>query len=130
MKLLNNIAMVRIEDHSDRSETKSYYILRDWLDRYYPEIGITFGCVGQIGPGYGTYEDCSWFFFTKVWDHRVNRSYDNCHSYFVGQSLNMEQRVIDGDLSYLGNSLVYWINNTVLPDLGKPCTRTKGKQGW
>lgn len=122
--------MLCIEDYSNRTKTKPYYILRDWLRQQYPQIDISFGCVGQIGPGYGTYEDCAWFFFTKVWDHREKRLYDNCHSYFVGQSLNMEQLVIDGDLSYLGNSLIDWIRITVLTDLEKPCTRIKGKQGW
>jgi len=130
MKLKSNCQLVKIEDKSDTGKSNTYRTLLGWLRQQYPEVEISFGCVGQIGPGYGTYEDCSWFFFTKVWDHRSKRMYDNCHSYFVGQSLNMEQLVIDGDLSYLGNSLAYWVNNTVLPDLGKPCTRTKGRQGW
>ena len=126
------IERAKIEDNSGGGEVKAYRTLLKWIDYQYPQIGISFGYTGNIGQGYGTYEDCSWFYFTKVWDHRRQRTYDNCHSYFVGQSLNMEQLVIEGDLSYLGNSLVSWINHTVLPDLDKPCTRNLKRQqmGW
>ena len=34
----------------------------------YPTIGLTFGYIGNCGPGFGdtTYDDRSWYFFTDV----------------------------------------------------------------
>lgn len=100
------------------------------LQTRYPAVGLSFGYIGNVGAGYGTYDDLYWYYFTNVWDHRENRHFDNCHKYLVGRTPRKDEQATDGDLSNLTRTLERWINNTVLPDLGKPCTRTKGKQGW
>lgn len=95
------------------------------LKAEYPQIELSFGYIGQVGKGYGTYEDLSWYFFTKVWDHRPNRFYSNCHSFSIGQTArknNMEQDPVA--IKEAKRDIVGWIKDVVLPDLGKPCSRT------
>ncbi|MDB4490241.1 hypothetical protein N9045_01860 [bacterium] len=101
-------------------------ILKD-LKTKYPQVELSFGYIGEVGKGYGTYEDLNWYFFTKVWDHRPNRFYKNCHSFGLGQTArkdSMEKNPVA--LKEAKRDIIGWIEGVVLPDLGKPCTRTAG----
>ena len=95
------------------------------LSQRHPDIGLSFGYVGNVGKGYGTFADLQWYFFTKVWDYRDGRMYDNCHSRVIGLTAKMEQIERAGDFSSLSNDLSIWIKFTVSPDLGKPCNRSE-----
>jgi len=93
------------------------------LQARYPSIGLTFGYHGNVGKGYGTYDDLHWHFFTNVWDQSPKALYANCHSYSVGlteQKINWET---SGDLSVLSLRLSRWIEDKVLADVGKPSRR-------
>ncbi len=101
------------------------------LKAKYPQIKLSFGYVGNVGKGYGTWDDLNWTFFTKVWDHRPRRSYDKlgylsatCHAFGLGQTArkdSMEQDPVA--IKEAKRDIIGWIEGVVLQDVGKPCTR-------
>jgi hypothetical protein len=88
------------------------------LQQQYPEAGLSFGYIGNVGRGYGTYDDLQWFFFTKVWESNPG-FYRNCHSFSIG--LTPQKRETDAEA--LLPKLIEWLNTKVVPDYGTPCTR-------
>lgn len=94
------------------------------LKAEYPQVELSFGYIGEVGKGYGTYEDLNWYFFTKVWDHRPRRTYDNCHSFGLGQTARKDSTEQDpAAIKEAKRDIIGWIEGVVLQDLGKPCTR-------
>jgi len=95
------------------------------LQTEYPEIELSFGYLGNVGKGYGTYNDLSWYFFTKVWDHRPGHSrWGNCHSFGLGLTPRKNDIEQDqGSLKETKRDIIGWIEGTVEKDIGKPCTR-------
>jgi hypothetical protein len=93
-------------------------VLKD-LQELYPEAGLSFGYIGNVGRGYGTFEDLEWYFFTKVWNSSHDGFYRNCHNFRIGLTPKMrETSPLD-----LMPELVKWLDNKVVPDYGTPCTR-------
>jgi hypothetical protein len=108
---------------NSREEAKKdpYRVILMRLQEKYPEIGLSFGYIGNIRHNHQK-EDIArlqWSYFTKIWDHRPHRIYDNCHSFLIGVTETKENRMPED----LENQLEQWIQNTVLQDIGKPCTR-------
>ena len=92
-------------------------VLKDLKEKY-PEAQLSFGYIGNVGRGYGTYADLEWSFFTKVWESNPG-FYRNCHSFRVGNT----QKKNDTDPEALLPKLIEWLEQKVVPDYGTPCTR-------
>jgi len=106
------------------TEKDPYRTLLAELQQAYPEAGLSFGYIGNVGKGYGTYDQLQWFYFTKVWESNPG-FYKNCHSFSVGQTPQKEAT----DPETLRDALVDWLENKVVPDYGTPCTRHFSNKG-
>lgn len=82
----------------------------------YPQVGLTFGYIGNCGPGY---DDRSWFVFTKVERGRSMFGHMERFNYSLGRDVNaVTVTYLPSDPSWRGNYKLtpeQWASKTTRP---------------
>lgn len=99
----------------------TFEAIRDELKPQYPEAGLSFGYIGNMGFGHGDYDQREWRFFTTVWDTGSKRS-NNTHSFRLGDTARKTDVEQDPRrLAEIRKAVIDWLETVVNKDICTPC---------